>query len=568
MLVHHSSFYFRCILFLAPIVETTYTMARNKASKVTKKVVRTSSKSRGTPAKTVTTTQVTQRQPRKKNPRPQPRANLMERALSGGADAYYRRQFDAMSKFLYGFCDPDNAGRGPPHDNVPTTVASYRSTMDITLTPYNGTWSPYLATTTGPPATASPYMMNAMGDIAIVVCPSVDNTNNSVGGRPAGCMATGYTLDPDNMSLSTTGWGASGGGYAKPYPLPPFPEAVPALNTGISPSDNINTAPVPFRCLGLRSTLMCTSSPMVAMGDVYAGDNRDYYADEAVTELRVDSGGSAVRQFDVDVTENFQLNSPLVTFGRSVGPVGPVAQGIEYESVFLPGNSQALQYHAADNAGMQVFGYNGTSLNNAKFIAFDLLNYPCNIFILKGLNTTTPLSFKLSVVFTVEMPCTTNSSLALFYREARLASSFAPDWGLLSCMNAGGKAGQVAECMAMCGSGSRGVQFALTGQASPATIAPKSTGQGPESSTAVALRESPAESHPGLVHRALSFGAAHAASAALAYQNRGHIARIARGLRDKVGMRLLRWGRAAEGAVVAAEPYAIEAAEIGASAAF
>jgi len=436
--------------------------------------------------------------------------------MIGDQASYQAAQYDAMVKHAYGYVDPEHAARGVPHDNMPTMIAHYRTTMEIPLTTFAPLWDPYV--NGGVVNSDVPYMMSPTNSIALLISPQIDNTSSPTpspaGYRPAGCMGTGWTLDPA-MPL---GGGYTAGGsttlYGKPCPLPPFPLMPP--QTGAPPLANpqIVSNPARFRCVGLRTTLQVCTPQIWATGDVLAGDNCDYMEDDPGFYTST----TGATQFVGDAPFDSQAN--LLTT-PSLAPVGQTLNRNEatFESVWLPGNGSLSNYRQVLQSGTTIsYDPAGPSYNgSAAVFTWNLRNSPCNIFVIRGLPANTTTSLRVSIVMAVEVPVAPNMSWGLLMKEARMVQNFVMDYQLLDCMQSGGLAGDALRCLlASCEQGKKGLMMAVQGIAAPATRQIMQTQQGPKSSTSL------------VVQGAETAGGAAVAQALMSSRGRTGIANLAR----------------------------------------
>jgi len=415
-------------------------------------------------------------------------------AMLGGAAAYGERQFQGMAKYLYGFADPDNPGRGPPANTHPTVIATFKLTQDVATSAYTASWNPWFPSTAAGTATRTlAFMRNQDNAIAVMICPQPNFSTSGASSLtpiyPNNSVISGVTFDPTYYQMNSQFWDAGASGTpAKPSPLAPFSTPMPSEPNSIpswAAGSGTFAGPPNWRTVGLRTVLTVTTPAMTAQGTVSACDNRDFFA--GPNDENVIVGGlvdAASEEVQSGVTNGSFLNQASTL--RSLG--GFVA-GAQYECVWLPANDRAMQYYD-QNYNMSWVRQSDSSnaptqpWQQGPVLANNLLNSACNVFVLRGLATGT--TFRLQTVWSVEIPINPVGSLALFVRNARLATNFTPDWSALSCMNAAGLPGDAVACLATCGVGTDGMQMAILGHDQPATREYVAGDQGPTPATAAA----------------------------------------------------------------------------------
>jgi hypothetical protein len=352
-------------------------------------------------------------------------------------------------------------------------------------------------------------MINENGAIAILISPqpvvsAYGDIDDQLGYGPQTWLP-GITFDPDAMPLNTGGLGPEPDGagvgsppqtFAKPWLLSPFPQSG-ITDTKIQPIFH-NTPSVTaanWRCLGLRSVITCITPNMTSQGDVYCWDNRTYYHSEFGS---IYDGGDGTGGLSNNAAGMGDVTISLTSGDLNRHMVGPFTTGAQYESLWLPGNDRATDYRGADprTGWLQVGFVSGapTSHDAALFTdqaitAGNLLNSPCNLIMLRGVEAG--FALRLQVEFAIEVPMTPSCSASLFMWNARLASHFLPEWNALLCMPAGGYPGMGVDCISKCNAGRRGLAQALTGDNAPATVASSAPGIGPAPATRVALSHRP-----------------------------------------------------------------------------
>lgn len=448
----------------------------------------------------------------------------------------------AMSKYLYGFVDPYHPGRGPTRDVNPTMLATLEGSQEFILQAFSDGWQPEFPLDPGGAVdTGEAFMINPAGEFGVMICPQVHQSYNSAPALtyeiPQFGVVPGIVFDPQ-MDLETVGFAPAQAHIAKPFAMWTNEFGIPTQPT----ADKPYTTTVPWRVVGLRSTITVTTPAMKASGDVWGCDNRDFMAVPRPQFIK--PSGTTLAPADQPAIGRFWNNA------RSVRKLGAFSNGSTYECVWLPGSDSALNYRENNptTAWMQS-GLPGTDTytrpyqNNTVF-GNNLINSACNLFVLTGMQPQ--FSFRVNWVCAIEIVVSCQCSVALFLRNARLASHFIPEWAALACMNAAGNPGDAVTCLVTCGTGKMGYQMALQGNTTPGTRSLMTTSTGPGSSTAAATVK-----HGGtvkLLEDAAMLGAA-AANAPAAW-----------GMAQKVGKTAMNFARGAARFAYRAAPYAEEVA--------
>lgn len=470
----------------------------------------------------------------------------------------------AEEAYLASFIDPQHPARGPGSSNYPTVLGTFKASTAVNLT------SSVAAEATGfrPPATQFPW---GNGASILIVTPHIPALTLSGGTALAAGdvpqltnvgICSGFIVEP-HIAMQDVVYNSSS--YARP--LSNFQSNLPDLvNNLMNPvvtggDDWIANAGscISFRTVGLRATITVTDPLTAATGMVFAGDNGDYFMEGAEPRFEFDTiAGAAPTAYQVGpgTGSTNTTAAPNATLAeRNLRPrvtqAGAFMKGEIYEASWLPTSDRAITY--ADRVpivpGETAAGWSGAANDQVPqwmqtTLGELLVNQGACMFDLSGLRDGA--TFNVDVTWSVEMQVEPTSSIGFLLSEARFAPRFVPDWMEYACCCPGGLLGSTMHHYSNCQRKAAG--FLVNASGMQLGHPPSATGNG-----AVPTN------HPhSVAHKVASVVGEAAGAAALAYANRGIIARGLSRLKGVLGTA----GRAAAGFGRAALPELEEAAMI------
>jgi len=377
-------------------------------------------------------------------------------------DSFVQREVNcntAECAWKLGMFDPEFASRGPGTTARPTVVLTYYSSTTFTTVPFS---SVALA-----PATAASFMVDQSGTMAIVIAPmqaaalTVSGFTRTAGFPYAqGTMSPGFVCGGNyDMTGATYSTGPAGSAptlqalfVATPStlgttpnlpttvtPLNPFNSAIPTEKVTVS-NGGSNYDYVPFRFLGVRSTLECVSSVAgtgAAQGYCLAGDFSDYMQEgergwstsvnniEVVVNQDVELDVVDVVEYDTVDLSDYQLN--YGTGFQRVTECGPLMAGNVYETVALPVNTHFWNYHNSGNMFNpdKVFVSSSTTGSFTSNIGGLSMRFrPTSMFMLRGIVAGN--TFRVGTTMAIEVQVDFDSPIGFLYNQARFADDFTP----------------------------------------------------------------------------------------------------------------------------------------------
>jgi len=358
-----------------------------------------------------------------------------------------------------GMFDPEFASRGPGTTPRPTVLLTYYSSTTFST-------SANAIAGEGDPASSNNYMLDPNGNMAIIISPMLNTAIDGAGtgtrlvnvGAANGSLTAGFVCQGDfDMTCTTYGTTSDATSLAEVMHLnggQSAPSGTAPLAATVTPLDSFNapfpaelvfhtTTPanaydfVPFRFIGMRTTLECVSSvagTSAAQGSAMAGDFSDYmirgergwsHLDQSGVNSVFDSDGVAIIEEDTIDYEDYQLNNG--NGYQRITELGALTAGSIYEAVALPINEDFWQYHMRSNFFDPTRTFQSSSTTGAFCSAlpgFSMRFRPTSMFVLKGLvpgNT-----FRIGVTLTTEVQVDFDSPIGFLYNQARFARDFTP----------------------------------------------------------------------------------------------------------------------------------------------
>jgi len=357
-----------------------------------------------------------------------------------------------------GMFDPEFASRGPGTTARPTVVLTYYSSTTFTTSPYS------TSTITPVNGNVASYMVDQTGTIAVVIAPikapavAVTSTRTITYPYSSGTLCPGFVCS-GNFDMTGATYASGGAGSAPSLhdimgaattttgytnmgstvtPLNPFNAALP-VDTTTAPDGGSTYDYVPFRFLGLRTTLECVSSvagSSAAQGYCLAGDFSDYMQEGergwSSNINEVEGSPNTMEQDVVDVVEydSVLLSDYNLNYGtgfQRITECGPLMAGNVYEAVALPVNTHFWNYHTSGNMfdPRKTFVTTADTGSFTSSVAGVAMRFrPTAAFFLRGIvpgNT-----FRVGTTFAVEVQVDFDSPIGFLYNQARFADDFTP----------------------------------------------------------------------------------------------------------------------------------------------
>lgn len=348
---------------------------------------------------------------------------------------------------LASFTDPSKPARGPGgQSQYGTVVATLTAFQTMTLQAPSATHYHYgknLELGSGPT-----YSVNKDGDLAIIVNPHAmvyaSETTVTASGIRVGMTrdpSASNALDSAILPYATNDGDQTTNQECARTPLQTFAAGFPGgydVDNTVT-TELISALSVPFRTVGLRSTLTVNQPALDAQGEVYAFDNNELF-----------SMGST-RMIDLTHGEPTHHEPPQLALGlepihyRRAIPCGSFSNGSTYECCWLPINDKASEFqHYLAYASSPDDLHQAKSADTGNSIGHQLMNTPALIFVLKGLNTSNSSpTLTLATTWSIEVAIDLQGPLGWLARNSKTVPRFLPDWGQLQGVRCAGPLGTI-----------------------------------------------------------------------------------------------------------------------------
>lgn len=337
--------------------------------------------------------------------------------------------------YLHSFVDPHYAARGPGTGCHPTALLNFHYSELVTIgvpTTSTTAWDSSFGTVRTNSGT-----MNSNGDVMICMTPIACAAQTALTDTPA-TLYPGFICDPDlAMSVNIQGSadprpiGETDFGLLEGFDLN-YPGALEMQAADVLSG---MSAEVPFRFVGLKGEIESTTALLDNQGYIYGGDFETYIIDHRQDFLMYGTGNAEVASVEADEHNDQEIRGSVSRNNR-LCTCGPVLLGNKYEATYLPMGDHILPFRS-HFPGCEL-GITGPV--NAKFLTF-AASQPMLTFLIKGMDTTKPYSFRVGCNWAIEVPVTKRSAVGILYAEAKLARRFVPDWTTFSSIHPGGICG-------------------------------------------------------------------------------------------------------------------------------
>ncbi len=386
--------------------------------------------------------------PRVGNPTSQVKQSSAQRVrdfMGGDPGRRALAQATALDQFVLGLYAPEVISRGPCLRPQNTFVTHHRVNTTFSNTLNGTTFGSSIALVVGPfwegqmasASTPGPQSWEPAAVKRQVAVMANISSNPCYIGIPSNSNTAATYTSPFNASAAAVNTTAA---YDCFFPLAVW-DSGPVLYAAGTVGD-LN--PNPRRCVGLKVSLECTSSPLNIQGSIRGGDNGSLALSarsEAVATTNADAtiDPSVVSDvFDVPWTDAY---GGYTTFNNDprIPELGPLERGKRYEFVWVPTDESMIQYEDEPTGGMWLQSwpgaptFAGTSFGSSALPVNIIRRGPCVIIYLSGLSTTTAQSFRVRATMAYEH-AVTPSGLGYLYDYSSKAPWFILPWDKMAAL--------------------------------------------------------------------------------------------------------------------------------------
>jgi len=376
---------------------------------------------------------------------PKPKAMNMSKPSYNTSFASVSNTHKAMAAYFNGLVDPALASRGPGgNEDAPTIVVPFHSKTSLKIAgPGVLADGPDASMDVAGNITAGNHSADSGGTFAFVTTPcwaeSKSGTTVTGDGFYSGYSIRSYHA-PGNQnfnqaSVLTDSPANVFAGFDNDFPL-----NATKYNTsdwGTDPTIVFNAG---YRCVGLRTTVTVTSAAMTASGDVYCGDNMDFYHSS-------DGQAVAYKGNDDLVESNDYARNPLLSQNFDNGvhysrvmSAGAVKNASVYEATWLPTTDKALDFQHRVKAQVLLDPTDVGATSDGSTPAQTLLNQPALIWFINGIPAD-GLSITIKTTVSMEIQVKRGTAIGFLLANALYMPRYLPPWRAIQCCPTGGKNG-------------------------------------------------------------------------------------------------------------------------------